>query len=1059
MTRRRKTKPPSGHSSDPTSLPPVKPQPQIVLWLVVSCFFLSGFAALIYQTVWLRQFSIVFGTSELAVATVLAAYMAGLAAGAALIARLQHRIERAVLAYGILEGGIAISALAVPLLIAAASGLYVAVLGGQPEPPGAASLGQSLFYLAVAFIVLSIPTGLMGATLPLLTRYAVRSNAQVGPRLAMLYAINTAGAVTGTLVAAFLLLPSIGLRATVWCGVVVNGLVFLIARHCARRVRDEPAAPVERARTLASLRGQLLNQPAWILPSMLVSGAIAFVYEVLWTRLLTHVVGGSVYAFAIMLAAFLSGIAIGSGLAGRIARRREHAALWFAGAQVGIAVLAALVYARIGALIPEQRNLGAFALYSIVVMLPATVLIGATFPLAVRLLADDEQQAADATARVYAWNTLGAIVGSVLTGFWLLPRLGFEGVIALAVFANLTLALWTLVFTTRFRCLAVGSTIAVTAAFLVWHDPDRPNAVIGHSAFSIPSRGAPEEVFYRVGRSATVLVEEAGGQLSLRTNGLPEASIGVDGALPIGHVDRWLTGLPIAARPNAQSLLLVGLGGGIAIETVPASIMAIDVVELEPAVIAANEAIAPYRAVDPLTDSRVRLIVNDARSALRLTDKRYDIVVSQPSHPWTAGASHLYTREFAALAKQHLQPDGVFLQWVGPGFVTEPLLRGIVASLLDTFASVRLYQAGGSALLLLASDGSLDIERNLLATGEPLRGNVLTYSYMGLNGVDDFAAALVMDEAAARGFGLNAVPITDDFNRMATESRALADGFSAVDLIDALAQHDSLLDASSAIHRELGEQIDYINVARRWIYDGLTRRAARLAAILPDPGDRAFIEGLVHGTRGELDAADRAFGVALAAAPRSPTIRYALLEPRLAEIAGDRATAATRELAAGLSGSAAAVVQGWQLAAMRSWAELARLDAALAAANPTDIWYAEAVQLRADWRVQADDVRYAGDAVRMIDRALMIRPKLELLLLRAAATDILGENTGFVETARNVSSFVRTRLIPGAAEGSPARNVARRQLVALRAKLDSFGARVPRARQVADEMTDVIDAL
>jgi predicted membrane-bound spermidine synthase len=791
---------------------------------------------------------------------------------------------------------------------------------------------------------------------------------------------------------------------------------------------------------------------------MLVSGAIAFAYEVLWTRLLTHVVGGSVYAFAIMLAAFLSGIAIGGGLAGRMTRRREHAALWFAGAQVGIAVLAALVYAWIGSLIPEQRNLGAFALYSIAIMLPATVLIGATFPLAVRLLADDEHQAADATARVYAWNTVGAIAGSVLTGFWLLPRLGFEGLIALAVLGNLALALCTLVLTTRFQRLALGTTVAVAAVFVVWHDPDRPNAVIGHSALSMPAAGRSEEIFYRVGRSATVLVEESGGQLRLRTNGLPEASIGVYGALPIGHIDRWLTGLPIAARPRAQSLLLVGLGGGIAIEAVPASIAEVDVVELEPAVIAANEAIVPYRAVDPLADARVNLIVNDARNALRLTDKRYDIVVSQPSHPWTAGASHLYTREFAALAKQHLAPDGVFLQWVGSGFVTEPLLRSLVAGLSDSFASVRLYQAGGSVLFLLASDGSLDLERSVLATGEPLQSNVLTYSYMGLNGVDDFAAALVMDEVAARRFGLGADPITDDFNRMATESRVLADGPSAIDLIDSLAQHDSMLDKNSAIHRELGAQIDYINVARRWIFDGFTRRAARLAAILSDPGDRAFIEGLVHGTLGEIDAADRAFAAALASAPQSATIRYALLEPRLPELAGERATAATRELAAGLSGPAAAVLRGWQLAAAGSWAELARLDAALAATNPTDIWYPEAVQLRADWRVQAGDASDAGDAVRLIDRALMIRPKLELLLLRAAATDISNEDAAFVETARNVTGFVRTRLM-SLPQGSPARRVTRRQLTALRAKLDSFGARVPRAREVADEMTDVIDAL
>ncbi|HMB73724.1 MAG TPA: fused MFS/spermidine synthase, partial [Gammaproteobacteria bacterium] len=432
-----------------------------MLWLVVACFFLSGFAALIYQTVWLRQFSIVFGTSELAVATVLAAYMGGLAAGAAVIARCQHRIRQPVLAYGLLEAGIAASALAVPALIAVASMAHTAVLGGQAEPAPAGGIAQSSFYVVVAFLVLLIPTGLMGATLPLLTRHVVGSNIQLGPRLALLYATNTAGAVAGTLVAAFILIPAVGLRATVWCAVLVNGLIFVVMRLCARRAAtatatatangDIRAQRTARCDGLRSLLHQLTNQPAWVLPLMLVSGAVAFAYEVLWTRLLTHVVGGSIYSFALMLAAFLAGITIGSAAAGRLAIRRERAAYWFACVQVGIAVLAALVYEWMGSLIPNERSLTEFALYSVAVMLPATVAIGATFPLAVRLLAATENHAADATARVYAWNTAGAIAGALATGFFLLPGLGFEGLIALAVIANLAIALLALLFAAPVR--------------------------------------------------------------------------------------------------------------------------------------------------------------------------------------------------------------------------------------------------------------------------------------------------------------------------------------------------------------------------------------------------------------------------------------------------------------------------------------------------------------------------------------------------------------------------------------------------------------------------------
>ena len=181
-----------------------------ILLGVVVCFVLSGFAALLYQTAWMRQFSLVFGTSELAVAAVLAAYMGGLALGAGIAARYVHRVRRPVLFYGLLEAGIAASALAVPLLLSLLNGLYIAVFGGQPEPVDASGFGQSFFYLVTAFIVLAIPTSFMGATLPLLTKYVVKSKDQIGPRVGLLYATNTLGAVAGTVVAGFILVARPG---------------------------------------------------------------------------------------------------------------------------------------------------------------------------------------------------------------------------------------------------------------------------------------------------------------------------------------------------------------------------------------------------------------------------------------------------------------------------------------------------------------------------------------------------------------------------------------------------------------------------------------------------------------------------------------------------------------------------------------------------------------------------------------------------------------------------------------------------------------------------------
>jgi predicted membrane-bound spermidine synthase len=792
-----------------------------------------------------------------------------------------------------------------------------------------------------------------------------------------------------------------------------------------------------------------------------VSGAVSFLYEVLWTRLLSHVIGGSIYAFALMLAAFLSGIAIGGGLGGLAARRRQGAAIWLAASQVGIGVLAAAVYVWMQRLIPAERGLVEFGAYAVAVMFPAALLIGATLPLGVRVLAASASDAGESTARVYVWNTTGAIFGSILAGFVVIPQLGFEGAIRLGVTLNLGLALACvlLLFTPRWR-LAAPATALLLAAF-VWYRPQRPDVVIANSAIQeAPAVGATE-VFYAVGVSATVFAIESDGEIAIRTNGLPEASVPVKGSPQVGQVQHWLTALPIAARPEAESLLLVGLGGGVALEGVPRSVTDIDVIELEPQVVAANRAIADQRTVDPLQDARIAVIVNDARNALRLTSKRYDIIVSQPSHPWTAGASHLYTREFVNLSKQHLRDEGVFLQWVGAGFIDEPLLQSMTANLVERFANVRLYQANGSILFLLASDGDLGIEARVASTGQPLLDNLLWYSYMGLNGVEDFAAALVMDESATRRFSEGAGALTDDRNRMATHSHYLADGFKATELVESLAQYDMLAVDSRAFLSAIPGGVDAVAVANRLLRDGFRTRVGRFAAGLEEGPERLFIGGLLDGVRGRLDEARTAFAAALEADPFADYARYALIEPALPAIASGRADAEAMGLVRGLRGSAAAVVRGWELAGKQDVASLAALDRALGAADPRDLWYPEAVQLRADWRTRANDnARAADDALRMIDRALLIRPKPELLLLRAAAADVLDDDAAFVESVRAYLNLLLARLNDQSMPMTSTEAMfTDRRLFALRAKLDVIGAKSRRAREVAESATHLLETL
>ncbi len=363
--------------------------------LLLSCFFLSGLAALIYQTAWMRQFAVVFGTSELAIATVLSAYMAGLAAGAALAGRFLSRIRRPILAYGVLEFLIASGALLVPVGLRLARWLQVQILGGQAAPPDAGGWMQPLLYVVTTFVILFLPTACMGATLPLLVRHAIRRREEIGSRVGLLYAINTLGAVIGTIVAGFVLLPRLGLFATTVCGVFINMAVFAVAAWLTRIGPREHQGDesLHRAQELRPADQSIVwfRGLGWLLPLMLVSGLVSFTYEVLWSRLLGHVVGGSVHAFATMLATFLTGITLGSMIASRLAWSRQVALWGFLIAQLGTACLSMLMYEVIDSL-PGMLTQGTAhdpvspiwnAVRCSLVLLPSTICIGATFPFAV----------------------------------------------------------------------------------------------------------------------------------------------------------------------------------------------------------------------------------------------------------------------------------------------------------------------------------------------------------------------------------------------------------------------------------------------------------------------------------------------------------------------------------------------------------------------------------------------------------------------------------------------------------------------------------------------------
>jgi spermidine synthase len=810
-----------------------------------------------------------------------------------------------------------------------------------------------------------------------------------------LYAINTAGAVAGTLATGFVLLPELGLRLTVYIGAATFALVF-----CAAALLARAAPPLAAAAAPASLRPPRLH---WALPLVALSGVVSFTYEVIWMRLLGYLLGGSIQGFATMLASFLLGIALGSAAAARLARDPARAARGFALAQIGAAALSLLVFAAADRLPDLAREIGAGrtgsqaanALIAILGLLPGTLCIGAVFPFAVRLVARDAADAAPVSARVYAWSTLGAICGALLSGYALLPALRFAGAMGAAAALNLLLALAAACLV-RPALRGVAGVAVAGLALLLLLPPATPWGVLRYRP--VGDTGWTGDVtYYGVGRSSTVLLFDQVKEWRLTTNGLPESEI--DRAQPAFNqrpTSRWLALLPVLLRPEARSMLIVGLGGGLTLEAAPSTLESIHVIELEPEVVRAHEHLAALRGTSPLADPRVHLVLNDARGALLLTDARFDAIVSQPSHPWTMGASHLYTREFFSLAARHLEPGGIFVQWIGLAYVDAVLLRSLVATLLEVFPHVSLFQPQPGAVLFAASDAPLD---PLAAAARALVRAPDDFARFGLRVVEDVAAGWVLDARDAGRFAAGAHINTDDHNQLATRSAGLGqEALHAVGGKRLLQRYEPLRSADAALQRTY--------LVRRLVARKEAPRAARLASRLGDPVERMTALGWARSVSDPRRAAEL-FRRAVERDPTAQSARFGLLRVQRRAVESDEP--AYRALAAPLEGAAAALVAGWRHAATQDWPALRALEPALAATDVRDPGYGDALRLRAQWRNASDDPALRAQALEIATEMLRDDLSSEDVVVAAQAFAAAGQRVQALQLLDQLSHARRNR--------------------------------------------------
>jgi predicted membrane-bound spermidine synthase len=739
-------------------------------------FFASGACALVYQVVWVRRLLLIVGTTTGAVSTVLAVFMAGLGLGAWLFGSAADRSRAPLRLYAFLELGIGLYALLLPGLIAVSTPAYVGVARHLTDEPALLLLVR----VVLGFLLLLVPTVLMGGTLPVLVRYVGRSLDRFGAALGILYGANLAGGVAGSLAAGFVLIPALGVQAASLAAVTANLAVGVAALAVAARARSaaagdsreslpgraDPAAPAAAPAAIPDAARPLV----WT--AVFLSGLLSMAFEVLWSRILVFSLGSTVYAFTLILATFLTGLALGSRLA--VATGRRHHPLLVLGVALVAAGIAAMVMAPIStrseAVIVALSSrfgwtgdvfLAATALCAaLVVLMPAT-LMGLVLPLGMQLLVDDLAWAGRRVGSAYLANTVGCVLGSLLAGFALIPLLGLTR--ALLVLAGVQVALGCAfllraeVARERRRPLLalsgalVIAGVVVASALLRGPNPFDP-------ALAASGNGAPVVEAHRdaIGSSVSV-VTYPGGDRTLRIDGFEASSNKAEAAyMPM------MTHIPMLLHPDPRRLLVVCFGTG---ATAGAGLLypgvSIDVVDINRTVFD----VAPYFAATNhgvARDPRARLVVDDGRNFLLTARQRYDVITSEPMPPHQAGVVNLYSREYYLLARERLERGGLIVQWLPIHLLTVDESLRILKTVQDVFPETTLWLHGHTGIIVARRDVPIQIDLARVAVAfapGPLRADL---GRLGLETPLDFALLAVMGPDEIRAATSTVRPVTDD---------------------------------------------------------------------------------------------------------------------------------------------------------------------------------------------------------------------------------------------------------------------------------------------------------
>lgn len=693
----------SRDSAAPEGAPAGKEAP---FGLILTLFVLSGATGLVDQLCFSKYLSYVVGATAHAVSAVLSAFMTGLALGAFLGGRYSRKVTRPLVAYGVLELIVAVTVAVSPLAFQALAPLYAAI---ARSAPGSLALLSAVRWLAALLIVV-VPTTAMGATLPLLSRLLPTSTDEAGAqlrerRLGALYASNTAGGALGALVAAYAILPALGMSATVLASALGSATIGALAIYFGRRAPASVPLADPGISGVHNARGVVEHAfTAYVVA--VASGALVFAAEVIFTHLLALIIGNSAYAFGLILAAFLSCLFLGASRASWVRSRYGEAALPFGLILTGLALVIMLpvwdklplVFNNTGrfftgfAAREATRGLIAFVVLSI-----PTVFMGLTFPLLLQRVAASDD-VGWWVGRLTTVNTLGAVVGSLVTGYLLLPLAGSEGSLIVVALIFIAAGLLTTQFIRGKARIAAFALSAATA--LLWLAVPRWDLARLTAGTNVYFEGwdKPEEVpFVRDDvHGGVTTVTKLRGVYTLYTNGKFQGNTGWE-----MNAQRFFAHYPSIFVSRFEQALIIGLGTGTTLGTIASyPWKKLELVEISPAIVEAADQYFKSVNNGSIHDPRLTLHLGDGRNFLLVEQRKYDLISMELSSIWFAGASSLYSQEFYHLVREHMAPQGIFQQWVQLHHVRRRDFATIVHTLRTVFPHVALFYGGGQGILV-----------------------------------------------------------------------------------------------------------------------------------------------------------------------------------------------------------------------------------------------------------------------------------------------------------------------------------------------------------------------